>query len=170
MIASADCCFETNATWKLCRLVKAPETHSSRLKAHINFPVEVNISGGCRLQAYRNEEQCHVACDLGGTNITTPFGEDEEKLQLTPQRRNRRSKDSESPLRAFCFVGVSILFCCAFEGTLCSVRGGLRELHKHRGEEVTGTGENYGTGHFIHNTLQALPLSRWGICKKKKKK
>jgi hypothetical protein len=43
----------------------------------------------------------------------------------------------------------------------------MRKLHKHRGDEVTGTEENYGTGHFIHNTLQALPLSRWGICKKK---
>jgi len=115
--ASADCCFETNATCKLCRLVKAPETHSSPLKAHTNFPVEVTCSGGCRLQAYRNEEQCHVACDLGGTNITAPFGEDEEKLQLTPQCRSRRSRGSESPLRTFCFVGVSILFCREFGGT-----------------------------------------------------
>jgi len=120
-----------------------------------------------RLQAYRNDKQCHVACDLGGTNITAPFGEDEEKLQLTPQRRSRRSRGSESPLRAFYFVGVSILFCRAFEGvwTVFGQRG-LRELHKHRRDAVKGTGENYGTGHFIH-ILQALRLSRWGICKKK---
>jgi len=94
------------------------------LKAPTNFPVEVNCSGGCRLQAYRNEEQCHVSCDLGGTNITAPFGEDEEKLQLTPQCRSRRSRGSESPLRTSCFVGVSILFCLAFEGTWTVVEQG----------------------------------------------
>jgi hypothetical protein len=34
--------------------------------------------------------------------------------------------------------------------------------------EAEKTGENYGTEHFIHNTLQALPLSRWEFVKKKK--
>jgi hypothetical protein len=139
------------------------------LKAHTNFPVEVNCSGGCRLQAYRNEEQCHIACDLGGTNIAAPFGEDEEKLQLTPQRRIRRSRGSESPLRAFCFVGVSVLFCRRLEGTWTVFgQSGLRERHKYREEEVTGTGENYGTGHFIHNIYKPSRFPVGTFVKKKR--
>jgi len=48
----------------------------------------------------------------------------------------------------------------------CGRTGALRELHKHKREEVTGTGENYGTRHFIENILQALPLSRGAFVKK----